>query len=99
MTAETAIASSVLLLEKLFGMDTRWHVRVIDEWPGRPDVRGHCSEENCITLVEKYLGDDRVALDTICHECAHALAGQDFNHGTAFKAALERVRKVARNEY
>jgi hypothetical protein len=92
MTPEMAIAWSTLLLEHFFGLDTPWHVRVIDEWPGRPDVRGHCDDENHrISLVEKYLDNTALALDTIVHEVAHTRSQADHSHGEQFRAAKKEV--------
>jgi hypothetical protein len=92
MTPEMAIAWSTLLLEHFFGRETEWYVRIIDEWPGRPDVRGHCDgETHCISLVEKYLENAAIAVDTIAHEVAHTISYADNSHGERFRAAKEKV--------
>jgi hypothetical protein len=95
MTPTEATIYTVFLLEHFFGENTDWFVRVISEWPGRPDVGGHCDDDGfCITLVEKYMVDDANARRIICHEVSHALTPDDWNHGPAFSAALALVSEA-----
>lgn len=103
MRADLAVLETFALLDalKLEG----WTVRAVpfiprDEEDERRNVDCHgltCYSEKAIVLSKRYLSTqtEQECRALLAHECAHALLGASSNdHGTEFRAALDRVCAV-----
>jgi len=90
VTGEYAVATAHKILQQ-HGV-TGWRIVLVDVFPDHPKRFGLCSTRNrTITLAERWLADDREALETVYHEVAHALTPGDFDHGSRWNATFRRI--------